>query len=324
MTAPIFISGMPRSGTKLLRDIVNNHSRISIPDSETHFIPEFIRTFGMDYPFSDDQQLQKVLDRFYLTKFYLRQSRPDIQREHVYAINQNVTWASILEAILRYYGVKQDSSVRFGDKTPGYILHLPLLQSIWADIKMVHIVRDPRDCSASVRHAWGMSLRRAAHRWAVTMKAAVAYRKSYPDNYLEVRYEALLSDPDTVIKQICDFVGCEYEAGLSELKHATENLGSVKGHVGLVQTNKNRYLENLSSREIRAIESICCVPATALGYFDDKSIKPKDLSGFQLLLLKLYDGVNAVWFHVREKGLIKGVSYFLKLHREGAFKGKVS
>ena len=38
-TGPIFIVGMPRSGTKLLREILNNHSLIAIPDNESHFIP---------------------------------------------------------------------------------------------------------------------------------------------------------------------------------------------------------------------------------------------------------------------------------------------
>ena len=324
MNAPIFISGMPRSGTKLLRDIINNHSRISIPDSETHFIPEFMRTFGVSYDFGTDQQVQTVLDRFYQTKFYLRQSKPDIQLEHIYGLSPDVSWASLFESILRYYGVKEDPCARFGDKTPGYILHLPLLCSIWPDIKMIHIVRDPRDYSASVKHAWGMSLRRAAYRWSITMKRAVAYRSRYSDNYLEVRYEILLSDPDTVIQKICEFIGCDFEPDLSELKHATENLGSVKGHIGLVKSNKNRYQENLSTQAIKTIEGICCEPGKALGYFNGEAINPIHLSGFQLLLLKLYDGLNAAWFHVQEKGIVKGSSYFLKLHKEGAFKGKAS
>ena len=90
--------------------------------------------------------------------------------------NSPLTWAIFFESILRYYGVKDEVEIRFGDKTPGYILHLTLLKEIWPDIKMVHIIRDPRDYSASVRQAWGMSLMRAAHRWPTTMKAAIRYR----------------------------------------------------------------------------------------------------------------------------------------------------
>lgn len=79
MTKPIFISGMPRSGTKLLRDILNNHSKISIPDSETHFIPEFIRAFGMEYNLNDVNNLRAALNRFYSTKFFLVQEKPRIE-----------------------------------------------------------------------------------------------------------------------------------------------------------------------------------------------------------------------------------------------------
>ena len=78
MTKPIFISGMPPSGTKLLRDILNNHSKVSIPDSETHFIPAFIRTFGLEYDFSKDNNAQAALHRFHTTKLCLAQQKPRI------------------------------------------------------------------------------------------------------------------------------------------------------------------------------------------------------------------------------------------------------
>ena len=58
-----------------------------------------------------------------------------------------------------------------------------------------------------------------------------------------------------------------------------------------------------------------------MGYFNDPALIELKLSSARLLLLKLYDGANAVQFHCKEKGLIKGLRYFLKLHQEGAFKG---
>ena len=322
MTKPIFISGMPRSGTKLLRDILNNHSKVSIPDSETHFIPEFIRTFGLEYDFSNDNNVQAVLHRFHTTKFCLVQQKPRIEKMNFRNTNSPLTWAIFFESILRYYGVKDEVNTRFGDKTPGYILHLTLLKEIWPDIKMVHIIRDPRDYSASVRHAWGMSLRRAAHRWSSTMEATIKYRQQYPDNYLEIHYEDLLNDPDNAIEKICLFIGCDFEKDLSILNYATENLGAARGHIGLVTTNKNKYKENLTQKEIQAVERICCATGKAMGYLNDPALKELKLGSGQLLLLKLYDGANALRFHCKEKGIIKGLRYFLKLHREGAFKGK--
>ncbi len=322
MTKPIFISGMPRSGTKLLRDILNNHSKISIPDSETQFIPEFIRTYGLEYDFSEAENFQALLHRFHSTKFFLVQKKPRIEEVHFQNVASELSWAIFFECILRYYGVKDEASARFGDKTPGYILHLDMLKKIWPDIKMVHIIRDPRDYSASVRQAWGMSVRRAAHRWSTAMDVALEYRQKYPDNYLEIHYEDLLNDPDNIIEKICFFIGCDFEKDLSILNHATENLGSAKGHIGLIATNRNKYKENLTRSEIESIESICCATGSAMGYFNDSTIKAKKLGSGRLLLLKLYDGANALRFHCKEKGIIKGLRYFLKLHKEGAFKGK--
>ena len=187
---------------------------------------------------------------------------------------------------------------------------------------MVHIIRDPRDYSASVRQAWGMSLKRAAHRWSVTMDAAIKYRQQYPDNYLEIHYEDLLKNPDNVIAKICLFVDCDFEKGLSILEHATENLGAAKGHIGLITTNRNRYKENLTQKEIRTIERICCTTGHSMGYFNEPTLRALKLSSGRLALLKMYDGVNALRFHCNEKGLVKGSRYFFKLHREGAFKGQ--
>jgi hypothetical protein len=59
-----------------------------------------------------------------------------------------------------------------------------------------------------------------------------------------------------------------------------------------------------------------------MAYFNDPALNELKLGSGRLLLLKLYDGANALQFHCKEKGLIKGLRYFLKLHQEGAFKGK--
>jgi hypothetical protein len=76
------------------------------------------------------------------------------------------------------------------------------------------------------------------------MKAATRYRQQYPDNYLEIHYEDFLNDTEDTIEKICLFIGCDFEKNLSVLNHTTENLGAVRGHIGLVTTNKNRYNEN--------------------------------------------------------------------------------
>jgi len=51
---PLFIIGMPRSGTKLLRDLMNQNPKIGIPAAETHFIPFMIKKFGDPPNFYED------------------------------------------------------------------------------------------------------------------------------------------------------------------------------------------------------------------------------------------------------------------------------
>src|SRR4051794_28172751 len=66
---PIFVVGMPRSGTKLLRDLLNQHSRISIPEVETHFLPLFIKKYGKDFNFNSDRK-EELFNDFYKTPFF--------------------------------------------------------------------------------------------------------------------------------------------------------------------------------------------------------------------------------------------------------------
>jgi hypothetical protein len=67
---PIFIVGRPRSGTKLLRELLNQHSRISIPFWESSFIPAYAgraRTLGK---LDEKKNLKTLVDWLSQTEFY--------------------------------------------------------------------------------------------------------------------------------------------------------------------------------------------------------------------------------------------------------------
>ena len=60
----MFIIGFPRSGTKLLRDLLNNHSKINIPDIETNFLPYMNQLVNTTKNLEDKKNFRIVHKRF--------------------------------------------------------------------------------------------------------------------------------------------------------------------------------------------------------------------------------------------------------------------
>ena len=71
---PVFIIGMPRSGTKLLRDVLNRNAKVAIMEIESHFIPYMVHVFG-DPPEFGSGGMNSFIHTFKRTTFYLNMVR---------------------------------------------------------------------------------------------------------------------------------------------------------------------------------------------------------------------------------------------------------
>jgi len=145
---PVFIVGMPRSGTKLMRNLLNRHPAVSLPINESHFIPSLVHTFPANSDFRD----AKLLKRFYKfissTNFFQAALEKEREisltdlKEHV----GNGSMAALIEFILKRTSPRwEDGPFLWGDKTPGYIRHIQLLTDLFRDARFIVMLRDPRD-----------------------------------------------------------------------------------------------------------------------------------------------------------------------------------
>jgi hypothetical protein len=118
---PLFIVGMPRSGTKLMRALLNQHPRISLTLAESHFIPYFIKKFGTPPPFEDPDKLQRFVETFLRTAFFRTMQRAgyEFNRQEFMRQAPQASWSAIFEYLLRQFGAKPARpDVIWGDKTP--------------------------------------------------------------------------------------------------------------------------------------------------------------------------------------------------------------
>ena len=301
-TGPLFIVGAPRSGTKLLRDLVKQHPLIGIPDYETEFLPRLVKK-----DFGDLSDSRRFND-FYAwvgRNMYFRYMEDEgrlISADTWYRACQNHDVKGIFEALCRIDGkVPYGSAGVWGDKSPNYRSHLPLLKQLWPEARFVHIVRDVRDVCMSSHKAWGKHVLRNAQRWAD--EVGECCHAGVPD-YLQLRYEDLLEDPTRELTRIAEHCGLDFDERMLNPQRPSENLGDTKGQVGIVATNSQKWKTRMDAAIQQQVEAVCGGLLDELGYeraFPDEPARR--FSKGQMTRWKLEDGVALFKFRVRDWGV---------------------
>lgn len=312
---------MPRSGTKLLRDLLNRHSQIAVPEVESLFLPMFIGRFGRDFQFTDAGRAQ-VWETFTGTSFYhMMQRRQQGNPQALKAALPQVTnWAEFFNAVCLHYAPKQGPQMIYGDKTPRYLLHLPLIKELFPTARIVHIIRDPRDQVLSMKNTWNKNLFLAAEGWQQGLSRVATAKRTYGDTYLEVRYEALLRDTAQTLQSITRFLGIAFEEQMTTLERPSERVGDAKGSTKVESSNLNKFEKALSKSQIKRIEALCFEQLTRLGYTPLYATQQQQLSGAARYMAKATDMWHMLLFRIRKRGLIGGITTFARLFRQNRYK----
>jgi hypothetical protein len=136
------------------------------------------------------------------------------------------------EALRCLYGwyARVRGKARCGDKSPSYVHQMIRVGELLPDARFVHLVRDGRDASDSLRHApWGpRTMTGAAEQWRDWVEAGLrAGARLGAQRYLEVRYEHLVADPRDALLPVCRFLALPYDA---EMLRFHERADDVRRH----------------------------------------------------------------------------------------------
>jgi hypothetical protein len=213
------------------------------------------------------------------------------------------------EAISAIYETYADKAgkPRWGDKTPMYMRHLPLLERLFPDAQFLHLVRDGRDAAVSfLRMPEGTFTRTWAHPttapdfaclWRVEVEAARELgRRVEAGRYRHIRYEELVAEPEKVVREICEFASLTFEPAM--LEYASDVDVSAKPHQQrLLQAptpGVRDWRSELSVDDARAFETVAGELLAELGYeLLDPSTRPPDLGA--RARLAWYRGRLAGW-----------------------------
>ncbi len=178
--APIFVVGCQRSGTTLLRLILDSHPNISC-GPETRFLADLAHVTGRSW---------KRLSQYGFPKQYW-----------------HAQIAGMFDALKSEYA-RRAGKVRWADKTPLYALSLDFIDSLFPTCQVVHVIRDGRDVVASHRDRWGYAAAvKAVRKWPRYVYAARAGGAVMtPGRYHEVRYEDLVNESEKTLRELLAFL----------------------------------------------------------------------------------------------------------------------
>ena len=154
MDEPIFVVGVPRSGTTLLRMMLNSHSRIAIAP-ETHFFRLFWANRHKYGDLNKDNNFQKLWNDLTKCKYFGDLKLKNVQKIYEDLFNGKRSYKAIFTKLIKEYA-KQHNKTRWGEKTPGHLEYIKTILSFYPHAKMIHIIRDPRDVALSLKKVpWG-------------------------------------------------------------------------------------------------------------------------------------------------------------------------
>ena len=299
----VFLFGLPRSGTKLTRDLLNRHPEIAIFPHETHFIPYYARTFGSFGDVGRRANFLRFHREFQGTTFARRMEARGVEFDgsRWYEALQGATYRDVLRAMFALYSQMTGCRI-VGDKTPGYVSQLALLRTLFPDARYIHIVRDPRDYACSIREAWGKSVPRAAQRWKQQIRKYRQEAAELPVASMELSYESLLADPPQALDRLCRFLGVAFRVEMLVLEKPAEDLAATRHARTIVGGNTGKWRTGLSEREVAVIERICGGLMSELGYQPVYAAGDEDLNSAAMAWQRLADGFNLLRFRLRHEG----------------------
>ena len=275
--SPFFIIGSGRSGNTLLRSILSGNSDISIPP-ESYRIPFAIKKFHIFNNRDWEDLVSQVLKEFEDCKeFYTWEiDITDVQKRLENIADSKRTLSNIFDELFCTYAEKHSPGSKiWGDKTPMNTLYLDWIGTVFPRSKFIHIIRDGRDVASSyLKMERYDTILEAANRWINSIESAQSFGSKIKGNYIEIRYEELVTKPEEVIKDTCDFLDIDYDSKMLDHTKQVKKLGDTdkEHHSNLSKPissdSVGKWRNNLSESDQESITKLLHKHLQRLGYAD--------------------------------------------------------
>lgn len=271
--APFFIVGNDRSGTTMLRLILDRGEQVAIP-TESMFLGDFqpVRRGSLDLTDHDTavRFARTVWSHPKVALWNLPGEAPVPPK----GLAHSDAYKFAVEAPYRSYA-QRDGKSRWGDKTPYYLHCIDEILAVWPDAKFIVLIRDGRDVALSIRplpfganNSWA-----AARDWARGIRDGVEASEKHPNNVRFVYYEKLVADPESQVRELCEFLSLNFVSEMLNVeKTASDKLVSSQADwftnlwAGINQNSVGKWRSKMSPRERKTFVAIAGGELAATGY----------------------------------------------------------
>lgn len=249
--SPIFIGGQRRSGTTLMRACLDRHPNIvALP--ETHFFQHVkFRSFF------------KQLRTEYATLF---------DQMQIGGREMNLAVAAFIDALFRPQATAAGAQ-RWLEKSPENIRRIRYLFRLFPDAQFIHMIRDPRDTLASMKQQaathkpyWSkFTAEVTGPEWVTCIESGEPWRK-LSVNYIEIRYEHFVDEPEHVLREVLEFLREPWTDRVLQTSPRDVRDEDGNHYRPVFGTSVGRWTKDLSQEEIRSIQAIAGEKMSQLGY----------------------------------------------------------
>ena len=242
-----FVVGVGRSGTTLLRLMLDAHPQLAIP-AETHFVPQLIESAGEGASAAELATLitgARNWGDFNLDAAELAERVGALERSEA---------AGAIRAFYELYAECQGKP-RWGDKTPIYITSMRPIGATLSEARFVHLIRDGRDVALSRRRRGmgaGKPIADTARRWRRRIEGARADARRLRGRYLELRFEDLVVHPEPALRRICELIDLDSDPAMLDYpERAGGRLAEMGGDLDAREGRRSRSgAERLASHAL--------------------------------------------------------------------------
>lgn len=206
---------------------LTSHPNIAIPAVGSNMWTYFYGRYG---DLADPHNLKRCLDDMFRYKHvvFLRPDRARIEEEFRQG---EPTYARLFSLFLVHFA-EGTGKPRWGAQTGLIERYAEHLFRAYPGLKIVHMVRDPRDRYQASIEKWPKGKGRAGGavaRWNYSLRLAEGHRSRHPEGYLIVRFEDLIREPEETVRSVCAFLDEDFHPAMMEMRDAPTHRRRVQG-----------------------------------------------------------------------------------------------
>ena len=271
----VFMVGEQRSGSNLLRLILNESDEVAAPHPP-HILQRLMPVVG-DKDFSDNSKFKELIEHVcHLVEINpVQWADVVLDREEVFIRCRENSLVAIFGAVMDMYAESQGSSA-WVCKSLQNIRWAEQIDEYFNKPKYIYLYRDPRDVALSFmkavvgdKHPYFI-----AKQWDKLQKLCIEHGKKIgSEQFMGISYEDITNKPDEVITELCEFLDIKYQDSMLNFHESKEASIAAKSSrlwanvtQPIMKKNSYKFLEEMNEDDLKIIESIAGNTIDVLGY----------------------------------------------------------